>query len=134
MDDKEAARQAAFSRTMVSMTFLLDVMGLFAAPRWAAKLGRVPTQECMLKHLDAYLVVSPHMTAPIGHAPRPDTTPYALRLRELFSAWTPSVEVPQEVVQAAREFLAAFGITGPDEGWDDFAGFPDDPPPDQIDW
>ncbi|WP_437611474.1 hypothetical protein WMF20_06070 [Sorangium sp. So ce834] len=127
MSDSESARQAAFSRTMASLVCLLDAMALFAAPKLAAKIGRVPPREGILEHLEAYLIIAPEMTAPVGDMPRQDTTPHALKLRELFSAWTPSSQIPQEIVQAAREFLEAFGIAGPDEGWDNFEGFPDDP-------
>ena len=47
------------------------------------------------------------------------------RLRALLETWTWSRQAPEPIVQVAREWLAAYRLPEPAEGWDQWTG-PDD--------
>ncbi|AUX30410.1 uncharacterized protein SOCE836_025130 [Sorangium cellulosum] len=102
-----------------------NTMAAFAAPRVIAKAKSLPSREEMLRCIDAYLeVVAETKRAPQGEGNRAtlDAEPYALKLRALFAAWTPSTTVPPEIQRNARDVLAALGVPEPPAGWDRFEG------------
>lgn len=119
--DTVAEQQAHFKNFMASFMCLLDMVAFFASPRLAAKGVSSPTREHILQHLDVYLPVAAEWERKYDGSTRRITTAHAQKLRELFSAWTPSAGIPADVVQEARAFLAEFGME-PDEGWDAFEG------------
>ncbi|WP_437745278.1 hypothetical protein WMF39_09820 [Sorangium sp. So ce1504] len=127
-DTSPAQSQALMDRTrkhaMVTAAFANTIAG-FAAPRVIAKAKRLPSREEMLRCIDAYLEVvaetkrSPHDE---GNQATINSEPYALKLRDLFSAWTPGATVPAAIQKNARAVLDALGIPEPPEGWDRFEG------------
>lgn len=117
-----ADRQAEFKSFMASFMCLLDMMVLLASPKLVAKIGSLPDREHVLRHLDDYMHVAAEWERKYDGSSRRITTAHARKLRDVFSTWVPSTDVPAEVVQAARALLAEFGME-PDEGWDNFEGF-----------
>jgi hypothetical protein len=139
MSDEDRAAAANASRSAVefasAVACFIDMMALFASPRVAAKLDRLPAREVVLDHIDAYLKflrrVGPHERDRAGVDDRKsmlDTEPDVLRLKELFVFWTPLSGLTPEITRAARELLHGIGLPAPDEGWDNFEGPPPDPP------
>ncbi|WP_437328584.1 hypothetical protein [Sorangium sp. So ce381] len=102
-----------------------NTMSAFAAPRVIATAKSLPSREEMLQCIDAYLEVvaeakrSPHDD---GNQATIKAEPYALKLRDLFAAWTPAATVPAAIQKNARDVLDALGIPEPTEGWDRFEG------------
>lgn len=119
--DKEAEQQAQFKDFMTSFMRLLDMMVFFASPRLAASGVSLPSREHILRHLDAYLPVAAEWERKYDGSTRRITTAPAQRLRVRFSTWTPTVDIPADIVQEARTFLDEFGME-PEEGWDAFEG------------
>jgi hypothetical protein len=130
-DAPDPIGQAAIKNFMFNLMCLMEITTFFASPRIVAKADGVPTREHVLEHLDAYLPVARKMRRGGGpdSRPVPEMATHAERLRELFSEWTPSLlDIPPEVVQESRNFLAALGVLGPEEGWDAYEGPPEDAP------
>ncbi|WP_437915534.1 hypothetical protein WME73_10250 [Sorangium sp. So ce302] len=102
-----------------------NTMAAFAAPRVIARAKSLPSRAEMLRCIDAYLEVvaetkrSPHDD---GNQAMINAEPYALKLRDLFAAWTPAAIVPAAIQNNARGALDALGIPEPPEGWDRFEG------------
>ncbi|KYF79550.1 hypothetical protein BE20_17565 [Sorangium cellulosum] len=121
----EIEQQARFKDFMTSFMCLLDIMAFFASPRLAAKGISLPSREHILQHLDAYIPVAAEWERNYDGSTRRITTAHAQKLRDLFSAWMPDVDIPADIVQGARAFLDEFGIE-PQEGWDAFEGPPEE--------
>ena len=49
--------------------------------------------------------------------------PLAHRLRELVETWTPSRDVPIDILLAARAMIEAMGLAPPSGGWDELDRF-----------
>jgi hypothetical protein len=108
----------------------MNLMAYIASPRLIATGQRMPSREHLLDHTDHYLALIEHAKQSQdnpGNQSVMAAEPDARKLRELFRTWEPSTDVPPEITQAARAFLAAYGIPDPPGGWDLFEGWPDEP-------
>lgn len=83
-------------------------------------LERKPPPEHLIRLLDiyiAYVARGGHYHPPMFQpAPYERREPLAAKLRAILETWTPS-ELPDEVVEAARDLLHAEGLQGPGNDW-----------------
>lgn len=88
------------------------------------KVRQMPSREHVLEHWDGLqsLVDWEARRTLEGGRQLSEIGPPVNRLRALCESWTPSADVPSEIQRAARDLLAAFGMTEPPEGWDRFEG------------
>ncbi|XXT16158.1 hypothetical protein WME94_38600 [Sorangium sp. So ce429] len=125
-DESDPSGQAAMKSFLMHVMCLMEVASFCAFPKLRAKATGAPTREHILHHLDAYLPIARKMDAERSRDPyKRKSAGYleAVRLRELVSEWTPSLEVPSEIVQESRNFLARLGYPDPrDEIWDTWDG------------
>jgi hypothetical protein len=128
VDPAPAQLQAMMDRTRKHATVtagFANTMAAFAAPRVIARAKSLPSREEVLRCIDAYLeVITETKQSPQaeGNQATINAGPYALKLRDLFAAWTPATTVPAAIQQNARDVLGALGIPEPPEGWDLFEG------------
>lgn len=106
---------------------LVNLMVYLASPRIVEAHGPIPDRDHVLTRLDEYIECVEGFGSSVNESGRDilTTVPFARKAREFCAAWQPSVGVPDDIQATARAFLAAFGIEEPTEGWDAFAGFPD---------
>jgi hypothetical protein len=102
-------------------------VAVLAAPRFYARLRRVPPKEHLLTLLDAFLPYA-HSKRFLSEVPRgqprqetPDRGPCAERLRALIAQWEPPALTP-EIRDAARALAVADACPPPTGGWDDYDG------------
>jgi Uma2 family endonuclease len=123
------------SRVVGVWSTTLDIMTAFAAPRVLAKVPAAQlvemTQERVTGLFDDYIGM-------FGGAQSRNSSPSDVRrttvepvrrVRALLQGWQVSHPAPGPLVQTAREFLAAFGLPEPEEGWDAWEGPKDEPDP-----
>ncbi len=113
------------------------LMRYLALPMVVARTGKMPSRATMLKVLDAFILAMEHDASvysqpgsSVGERVRAQRA-HACALRELVSAWIPSVDVPTPLRAEARACLDVEGEE-PGEGWDAYDGpwssaFPDEP-------
>lgn len=131
-DESDPLGQAAMKNFLMHLVCLMDIASYCAFPKLRAKATGAPPREHILHHLDAYLpIAQKNDTAEPGPQPKKTMSwVHAVRLRELFSDWTPSLEVPPEIVLESRRFLAGLGFPDPqDEVWDTWDGSEEEPRP-----
>jgi hypothetical protein len=118
-------------RTIATALSFVDALGVLAAPRVAAKVEKWPTRAQLQEMLDVYLQFVDRCkgSTMLANQETVQTEPHALKLRELFSTWTPSANVPPEIMLTSRTLIETSGLGAPDEGWDQWEGPPDEPPP-----
>jgi len=106
------------------MTF--NVMAAFAAPRVLAKLPaeHEMTHERLAGLLDDYIemVTGEKSGEKFKGEEFHRTVEPTRRARALLAEWRMSNSAPALLVQAARDFFAAFGWAEPDGGWDAWEG------------
>ncbi|WP_433933757.1 hypothetical protein AB3662_05060 [Sorangium cellulosum] len=105
------------------------LMGILAAPRFREKVfQKVPDRRAVLDLLDRYTAeVSTADIAP--DAPDLRTIEPTRQMRALLETWEFSLDIPEPIVQVARAWLAARETPEPPEGWDEWPGPEDMPPP-----
>jgi hypothetical protein len=120
-----------FSKMVAEVVCCHNLIAVFAAPRVAARMAskvqQLPPSEVVLEHLDHYFAFIAYCQEHPGSGGDWDpvkSDPYAIKLRELFRTWSPSPDIPPEIMQNARGFLEACGLPAPGEGWDQW--LPDD--------
>jgi hypothetical protein len=130
MDEDPSQIAASFAAGLMN---LINLLGYIASPRLVIKAQQMPSREHFLEHIDQYLeVVERARQSPDNPGTKTlmAAEPYARKLRELCEGWEPSPDVPVDIVQTARTLLAIKGIPEPPGGWDQFEGWPDEPPAD----
>ncbi|MDC0678465.1 hypothetical protein [Sorangium atrum] len=133
MDSDEASKRAA--RLAQCISGALNLAGLLASPRAARKLGVMPSREHAVEHLtDLLTVLGEGPDAGLSAGARPlDAASEVERLLALCRDWSPSPDIPAEILRAARDVLVAFAIPEPPGGWDDWEGAPPEAPPEPED-
>ena len=127
MDEDPLKLTATYAAALMHF---VNLMAYIASPRLVAERQQMPTREHLLDHTDQYLSVLEHEKQ---SPENPDNQAMiaaerdARKLRELFGGWEPSTNVPLEIAQAARAFLAAHGVPEPPGGWEQFEGWPNEP-------
>lgn len=102
---------------MVRLNNASYVLDQFTSTRRLATLARIPTQAEVLGAIDTYRAL-------LGE--RSGATAAVLdRLRPLIEAWIPCLDVPAEVLQAARELQTVTESPEPPAGWDAYDGYSD---------
>jgi hypothetical protein len=127
VDEDPLKLVAAHAATLMHF---VNQIGWLASPRLVAKAQQMPSREHLLGHADQYIALLEHAKRSPenpGNQSMVAAEPEARKLRALFQSWEPSTDVPPEITQAARAFLAAYGIPDPPDGWDAFEGWPDAP-------
>ncbi len=108
---------------------------VFAAPRIFGGLRRMPPREHILRMVDMYIAYVDHdgryIEAEFEPVPYERRKPLSARFRALIEQWSPP-GLPREMIEVARELLHAEGSQPPPEGWDNYAGDPGDPPPEDC--
>lgn len=114
-------RKAEAMGLVALLGHVLTIMGTLAAPRVFARLPpeRLPEwREPALRAVDDFL----ERFSEIGSMAKgngPQTEEITRRARAMLETWAFSGEPPTELVQAARDFHAAFfGLAEPPGGWD----------------
>jgi Uma2 family endonuclease len=126
--DEDPSKFAA--KYAVTLASFINLIGWLASPRLVARAQQMPSREHLLGHTDQYLGLLEHAKQSPenpGNQSMIAAEPDARKLRELVQRWEPLTDVPTEIVQTARAFLAAYGIPDPPGGWDAFEGWPDEP-------
>jgi hypothetical protein len=126
--DEDSSKFAA--KYAVALASFINLIGWLASPRLVAKAQQRPPREHLLEHTDQYLALLEHAKQSPenpGNQSMIAAEPDARKLRDLVQSWEPSTDVPPEITQTARAFLAAYGIPDPPGGWDAFEGWPDEP-------
>ncbi|WP_437893721.1 hypothetical protein [Sorangium sp. So ce124] len=120
----EAARDRQ-RRLMSAFGGVLNLMTAFAAPRYLARATTVePLPEAeILSLLDDLVEMMKGQTCGEKELKILDIL---RRMRALLVGWRFSTVASPPIVQTAREFMDAFGIFAPDEGWDAW-----EPPPEE---
>lgn len=80
----------------------------------------------VLEHLTVHLKLAENLRQhPVSETNRRivASAPHAVKLRDLFLQWSPTLDVPAEVIGAVRDLFEGLGIREPPEGWDRFEGF-----------
>ncbi|WP_437914097.1 hypothetical protein WME73_48890 [Sorangium sp. So ce302] len=124
-DESDPSGQAAMKNFVMHLMCLMEIASFCAFPKLRAKATGAPTRVHVLHRLDAYLPIArEHDTREPGPQPKKTMSwVHAVRLRELFSEWTPSLDVPPEIAEESRRFLAGLGFPDPrDEIWDTWDG------------
>lgn len=89
----------------------------FTSSARIATLERIPTQAEVLAAIDTCLSLLTPKDAGKAEILR--------RLRPLFEAWIPCVDVPDEITRTMREWFKAWEMPDPPAGWDVYNGYPD---------
>ncbi|WP_437645106.1 hypothetical protein [Sorangium sp. So ce362] len=113
---------------------VLNLMYAFAAPRYLARGNpdKRPTPEQLLGLFNKYIALLDswkRTTTDIHDHEFLRTEDATRRLRALLETWEFSLEAPAPIVQAARDWLAAYGEHEPAEGWDQWVGPEEDERP-----
>jgi hypothetical protein len=127
VDEDPSKLAAKYAAKLINF---INLMAFIASPRLVAKTQQMPPREHLLDHADEYLALLEHAKQSPenpGNQSMVAAEPDARKLRELFQSWEPTTDVPLEITQTARAFLAAYGIPDPPGGWDQFQGWPDEP-------
>ncbi|WP_437893281.1 hypothetical protein [Sorangium sp. So ce124] len=130
--ERYRATQEELGKVMGTICGMLSLVSAFAAPRYLAKgnADKRPTPEQLLGLFDDYLFLSENMNcADEMDNPFARTKEPTRRLRALLMRWDFSLTAPDAIVEVAREWLAAYGIPTPDEGWDRWEGPEEDEGP-----
>lgn len=111
---------------------VLSLMMRLAAPRVLARVPRGNLREGReqaLQHLDEYLAFFEQKEKwPDNQGQFARSEESTRRVRTHLDAWSFSGPPPAELIQAARDFHAAFyGIDGPPGGWDVYDGPEEEP-------
>lgn len=106
---------------------VLNLMYAIAAPRYLARgnANKCPTSEQLVGLFDNYIALLDgwkRTAADINDHEFLRTEDATRRLRALLDNWEWSLHVPGPIVQAARDWLAAYGAREPIEGWDRWVG------------
>lgn len=125
------------ARYAITISNFANLLGVLASPGVMAKAKDLPSREHLLRHIDDYIAAvdaweamknSGHMPFELNGKPL-EFVPHGHELRKLCENWTPSAEVPKDIMDTARAMLAAMGFSEPPGGWDEFEGYPAQPPP-----
>ncbi|UQA60221.1 hypothetical protein [Polyangium aurulentum] len=120
---RKTLQEEALKRAQVLVVASVGVINLatgLAAPRILGGVERMPPKVEMVHAVDVYLA---HLQL-MERTSLEETEEPARILRAKLQAWTPSRDVPTDIVQAARALLRAFGIIEPPQGWDKFVRAP----------
>jgi hypothetical protein len=101
------------------ISWALHLIALFAAPVAAKRYGSFPAAEQIMTAMNELL-----------EAGTPQSS--LEKLRTLVGAWVPSVDVPVEIQNTARDVLAEMGFPTPDMGWDSWSGLVEDSAPEAL--
>jgi hypothetical protein len=110
---------------------ILNLMTAFAAPRYLARadISKPVPQEEILGLFDDFVEIFDKAGSGDKSLRILDAT---RRMRTLLQAWPFGPIAPEPIVRTAREFMTAFGISEPEEGWDQWEAPPEeDPAPDE---
>ncbi|MEO5726788.1 MAG: hypothetical protein ABI134_30680 [Byssovorax sp.] len=131
---KDEGRWASAQERLAEITGIwtttFDIMAAFAAPRVLARLpaelpGEHETRcERIAGLFDAYieLVTGEKSGEKFNGEDFHRTLEPTRRARALLATWVVSEEAPALLVQAARDFFAAFGWAEPEGGWEAWEG------------
>ncbi|WP_437769770.1 hypothetical protein WME77_23330 [Sorangium sp. So ce764] len=120
VDDAARERQR---RGMSAFGGVLNLMTAFAAPRYLARATTIEPlpQAEILSLLDDFVEM---MEGQVRGEKELKILDITRRMRVLLDGWRFSTVASPPIVETAREFMDAFGIFAPDEGWDAW-----EPPP-----
>jgi hypothetical protein len=128
----EATKQQAMEGLAV-LIGVIDLMAIFAAPRALARCLTggtwVVTQEVVRQRLDAYLAVIEQIkngSYADAEGKIRGTEDSIRRARAAVETWSFSGPAPMLLEQAGRDYIKAYGLPDPDEGWDLWEGPPAD--------
>lgn len=125
-EERWASAQERLARVTGIWSTTFDIMAAFAAPR---VLARLPGEQEVLPDriadlFDDYieLVTGEKSGEKFNGEELHRTLEPTRRARALLATWVDSNEAPALLVQAARDFFAAFGWAEPEGGWDAWEG------------
>lgn len=133
---KDEGRRASAQERLARITGIwgttFDIMAAFAAPRVLARLpaelpgGQETLPERIAGLFDDYieLVTGEKSGERFNGEEFHRTLEPTRRARALLATWVGSEEAPALLVQAARDFFAAFGWAEPEGGWEAWEGTP----------
>ncbi|WP_438040859.1 hypothetical protein [Sorangium sp. So ce128] len=132
-EERYASAKEKALEGLSSLSRVMGLMTILAAPRLLARMSAAGsaavTQEHAMQLLDGYLVIIEEIKNGNFQDAKGDiqrTEESARRARKLFETWDFSGYAPAPLVQAGREYLKAFGLPEPEEGWDQWEGPSDD--------
>ncbi|XXT17459.1 hypothetical protein WME94_45250 [Sorangium sp. So ce429] len=120
--------EATRARQLELVSALMGVLNLataFAAPRYLARVdvSKPPPGAELHALFDRFLEL---IDQPVRQEKDSRLIEAARKLRDLLQNWSFDQIAPEPIVQTAREFMAALGISEPKEGWDRWEPPPED--------
>lgn len=120
----EATREKQ-RRVMSTFGGVLNLMTAFAAPRYLARASipePVPRAQ-LLSLFDDFIAL---MDGPARSEKDSRILDVTRRMRHLLDDWSFGTVATPPMVRTAREFMDAFGIPEPDQGWDAWEPAPEE--------
>ena len=120
---------------IASVVSSINWLQVLAMPHVYRSLGRMPTRELLLKHVDffiAYVRTGKCFTDPtFPNPPQAEREGHAVQLRVLLEQWNPP-ELSEEIISTVRRLLYSEGFQPP-MGWDKLPA-PSEPMTDSLVW
>ncbi|WP_437279988.1 hypothetical protein WME90_05350 [Sorangium sp. So ce375] len=128
-EERYASAKEKALEGLSSLGRVMGLMSILAAPRLLARIAAggsaaVP-QEHAMQLLDGYLAIIEAVKNGNFQDAKGDiqrTEESARRVRKLIETWDFCGHAPAPLVQAGRDYLRAFGLPEPEEGWDRWEG------------
>ncbi|KYF48646.1 hypothetical protein BE08_39305 [Sorangium cellulosum] len=128
-EERYASARKKALEGLSSLSRVMGLMAILAAPRLFARISAggsaAVTQEHAMQLLDDYLAIieavqKGNFQDANGNIQRTEES--TRRARKLIETWDFSGYTPASLVQAGRDYLRAYGLPEPEEGWDQWEG------------